>query len=452
MNRRDFLKSTALIAATTTASAVDKTVNISIPEEEEISKGKGLPLIASSPMLQNYAETSMGVAFAVNRLANGFVDYSLSPDMSNSKRVMCGGFRVNDVNDEVMRIRLTGLKPATKYYYQIGAHEIHYKHYRDKKVLGTETDPKIYSFTTAGKKAKAHLCVINDTHMRWEPLAYCLDKVAELNPSCVIWNGDANTNVDSVAEQKKIFLTPEIERKDYASNIPYMFTPGNHDDRGKANWHMERVFMFRQPEERSSRDWDLGRNFAVRMGDIALIGLDTAEDKVDSNPVLMGMFNSHAYREAQKTWLADALKQPEIASAPFLVAFCHIPLYDNRPEMNPGDILPADKDDFHKPSFAVWQRTCAQLWTPLLEKAGCQLIITAHTHIFRYDPPTKDRKWAHLVGGGPNMGRFSSKKATKPDLFPTVIEGKIENKLLKITVHNIFSKSVEAEYTYKPRK
>ena len=115
MNRRDFLKSTALIAATTTASAVDKTVNISIPEEEEISKGKGLPLIASSPMLQNYAETSMGVAFAVNRLANGFVDYSLSPDMSNSKRVMCGGFRVNDVNDEVMRIRLTGLKPATKY-------------------------------------------------------------------------------------------------------------------------------------------------------------------------------------------------------------------------------------------------------------------------------------------------------------------------------------------------
>ena len=353
MNRRDFLKSTALIAATTTASAVDKTVNISIPEEEEISKGKGLPLIASSPMLQNYAETSMGVAFAVNRLANGFVDYSLSPDMSNSKRVMCGGFRVNDVNDEVMRIRLTGLKPATKYYYQIGAHEIHYKHYRDKKVLGTETDPKIYSFTTAGKKAKAHFCVINDTHMRWEPLAYCLDKVAELNPSCVIWNGDANTNVDSVAEQKKIFLTPEIERKDYASNIPYMFTPGNHDDRGKANWHMERVFMFRQPEERSSRDWDLGRNFAVRMGDIALIGLDTAEDKVDSNPVLMGMFNSHAYREAQKTWLADALKQPEIASAPFLVAFCHIPLFDNRPEMNPGDILPADKDDFHKPSFAV---------------------------------------------------------------------------------------------------
>ena len=33
--------------------------------------------------------------------------------------------------------------------------------------------------------------------------------------------------------------------------------------------------MYRQPEERNPRDWDLGRNFAVRLGDIALIGLDT---------------------------------------------------------------------------------------------------------------------------------------------------------------------------------
>ncbi len=448
MNRRDFLKSTALIAATSTATAMDKSIHLQIPEKQDTTGNT--KLIDSAPMLQNYAETSMGIAFSVSRLANGFVDYSLSPDMSNSKRVMCGGYRINDVNDEVMRIRLTGLKPATKYYYQIGAHGIRYNGYRDKELTGTETDPKVYSFTTAGKKAKAHFCVINDTHMKWTPFELCLDKVAEINPSCVIWNGDANNNVDSVEEQKTIFLTPKIKRKDYASDIPYMFAPGNHDGRGKANWHMERVWMFRQPEERLSRDWDLGRNFAVRMGDIALIGLDTAEDKVDTNPRLMGMYNSHAYREAQKVWLESALKQSEIASAPFLVTFCHIPLYDPNPKMNPGDIMPADVDDTHSPDFAVWQRTCAQLWTPILEKAGCQIIITAHQHKFRYDEPTKDRKWAQIVGGGPHMPAATSNG--KAEVFPTVIEGKIENKKLKIIVHNILTQSVEAEYTYNPRK
>ena len=113
------------------------------------------------------------------------------------------------------------------------------------------------------------------------------DKIAALQPSCVIWNGDANNSTDTVEQQKKIFLQPEMDRRDYAANIPYLFAPGNHDDRGIANWHLERVWMYRQPEERSSRDWDLGRNFAVRMGDIAMIGLDTAEDKVDTNPRMM---------------------------------------------------------------------------------------------------------------------------------------------------------------------
>ena len=208
--------------------------------------------------------------------------------------------------------------------------------------------------------------------------------------------------------------------------------------------------MYRQPEERSSRDWDLGRNFAVRMGDIALIGLDTAEDKVDTNPRMMGMHTSQPYREAQKLWLEDALKAPEIKSAPFLVAFCHIPLYDPNPRSNPGDIMPDDKDERYSTDFAAWQRTCAKLWGPALEKAGCQLIITAHQHCFRYDEPSKEHKWAQIVGGGPHL--YGPKKGGKHVDFPTVIEGKIENKQLKIIVHNISTNSVEAEYLYKARK
>ena len=138
--------------------------------------------------------------------------------------------------------------------------------------------------------------------------------------------------------------------------------------------------MYRQPEERDVRDWDLGRNFAVRMGDIALIGLDTAEDKLDTNPIFAGLFKSKEYREAQTSWLRDALKRPEIASAPFLVAFCHIPLFDDDPTHNPGDVAPADYDPQYSADFAYWQRTCYKMWGPLLDQAGCQVLVTAHMH------------------------------------------------------------------------
>ena len=310
---------------------------ISGMDKEQESEGK---LIVSAPMLQNFAATSMGVVFAVSALANGYVLVGEKPDLSDARKVLCGGYRVTDIDDRVIRVRLTGLKPATRYYYRIGADRISYKGGYQMKILGNEEDPNTYSFMTAGEAAKAHFCVINDTHARWEPFGLAVEKIAVCAPACVIWNGDASNVEETVEAQMRIFLTPEIERKDYASEMPYLFCPGNHDNRGMANRHLDRVWMFRQPEERQPRDWDLGRNFAIRQGDLALIGLDTAEDKLDTNPKFAGLFTSGPYREAQTEWLRDALQREEIRTAPYLVAFCHIPLFDDNPRHNPGDSPP----------------------------------------------------------------------------------------------------------------
>ena len=446
MDRREFLKNSAALTAATVVApgmlAADKTASkdgAQTPDAAETA-----PLIASAPMLQNYASTSMGVAFAVSDMANGYVLLSERPDMADARKVKCGGYRVTDMNDKVQQIRLNGLKPATRYYYRIGADRISYQGGYKMKILGTEEDPRTYSFVTAGKDAEGHFCVINDTHARFATFDLLTDKIAALAPSCVIWNGDTCNNEEQIEGQIRNFLAPPIARKDYASEIPYLFAPGNHDSRGMANRHIERVWMWRQPEERSSRDWDLGRNFAVRMGDIALIGLDTAEDKQDTNPIFAGLFNSSAYREAQVAWLADALKRKEIATAPFLVAFCHIPLFDDDPTHNPGDIAPADYDPQYSADYAYWQRSCAQLWTPLLEKAKCQLVITAHMHAYRFDAPAPGRRWAHLVGGGPRLNEG-------PEKFPTVIEGRTEGRKLHIIVHNIATGAVQDEYWFDAR-
>ena len=107
-----------------------------------------------------------------------------------------------------------------------------------------------------------------------------------------------------------------------------------------------------------------------------------------------------------------------------------------------GDVAPADKDPKYTHDFAIWQRTCSELWTPLLEKAHCQLIITAHQHEYRCDAPGPGRSWTHIVGGGP---RLEEKK------FPTVIEGKVEGGRLVVNVHNILTGQLQESFTFKPR-
>jgi hypothetical protein len=459
MNRRDFIKKTAILSVAAGASEITRATELlqptsepaeevhSITAPEEAHEGA---LIISAPVLQNYAETSIGIAFAVSDLANGYVVIGRQPDLSDGRKVLCGGYRMSDLDDRVVQVRVTGLQPATTYYYRIGADRIEYKSGYRMKVLGTEDDPRTYHFTTAGTAAKGHFCVINDTHASWEPFGRAIEKIAQLAPACVVWNGDACNSEETIEAQMRIFLNPEISRKDYAAEIPYLFSPGNHDFRGMANRHLERVWMYRQPEERLARDWNLGRNYAVRTGDIAMIGLDTGEDKLDTNPKFAGLFQMKSYREAQTQWLRDALQQPEIASAPYLVAFCHIPLFDSNPKHNPGDVAPADQDPKYSTDFAMWQRTCANLWSPLFVEAGCQLVITAHQHHYHYFEPTAERPWAELIGGGPEMGEEGGRKSAH--LFPTVIEGEVRQAQLHITVHNLLSGNVQQAFAINPRK
>lgn len=441
MDRRDFIKDTALAAA---ALAIAPYAEASAATfANGLTKAKSGKLIDSAPMLQNFAETSIGITFSVTDMANGFVEYGERPDLSDAKLVKCGGFRTTGMDKDIIQIRLTGLKPSTKYYYRIGADRINYGGGYNMKIVDHVTESEIHSFTTAGKKTSSHFCVINDTHAHWDTFSKAIQKISAITPSCVIWNGDACNTEETVDAQKRIFLKPEINETTYAADTPYLFCPGNHDLRGLANRHLERVWMYRQPEERLSRDWNLGRNFAVRLGDIALIGLDTGEDKQDTNPLFAGLFASQPYREAQVEWLRDALKRKEIANAPFLVAFCHIPLFETNPKYNPGDVAPADTDPAYTHNFAMWQRTCAKLWTPLLQKAGCQLIVCAHQHRYHFNAPDNNRKWAQIVGGGPKL---DSEKH-----FPTVIEGLVEGKNLIIRVHNLHNGTIADEHTIKAR-
>jgi hypothetical protein len=164
---------------------------------------------------------------------------------------------------------------------------------------------------------------------------------------------------------------------------------------------------------------------------LALIGLDTGEDKPDWHPAFAGLSRFEPYRIAQRDWLARALQGPAVATAPFVVAFCHIPIFDADPNANGGDVLE---------NWANFQRQAGNLWGPLLTQHGVQLLVTAHRHRYRCDAPTTDRTWTQIVGGG-----------HRPTEQVTIIHGKASGNTLEVVVDELRSGKELGRWTFPKR-
>ncbi len=431
--RRTFLKGAAVLSA----ASVLKTGSAMMPAEQAaydkynalvIPRPEGL--LDGEPVLQVPAPDSMGVAFAVTALANGFAEVADNPEMSNPMRFMAEGMPLAGIDDRVLKVRMTGLKPGTKYWYRAGAAKLEHP-------IGYWTKPseivwsKVHSFMTPGENAPSHFGMMCDTHANFKQMARITKKYRELGVPLMVWNGDIPNSLTNKREDfVKHYLVPP-ENDGYAADTPIVLNRGNHDFRGTAANRLCEVMMTRLPSERSPRDIALDRNFAIRMGEIALIGLDTGEDKPDHHPANGGFSCFTPYRIAQTAWLKDQFKRPEIANAPYVVAFVHIPLIELWPGANPGTILE---------DYAVWQKECADMWGPILTENKVQLVLAGHTHRYRYDSATPTRSWAEIIGGGRGNSTFQ-----------TLVEGKVENGKLVMRVHNTDAGTIVGEHTFAPR-
>ncbi len=430
LHRRSFLKGTVL--ATLAASTRQATAENPAPAASTQDVASPTAITCTPPSLQIPAPTSMGVAWGVTSHATGFVDLSAQPDLSDARRYFAGDGGLKALDDAALGVRLTGLKPDSLYYYRTGTVPIDFK--GAYKILpGQPVYSDIHSFRTPGNKAPSSFAVINDTHANHKTCALLAAKIETLDPAVTVWNGDLCNSFDQMPRMVQYLLDPGESA--FAANRPFLFVPGNHDYRGILARELPRLLLTREPTERASKYWTLERNFACRQGEIALIGLDTGEDKPDWHTAWGQLAQFTPYRELQARWLADVLEQPEIKAAPYIVAFCHIPLFDDSPNANPGDIAEG---------YASWQRHCHDLWSPLFEQYGVQLVVTAHKHRFRYDAPTASRSWAHMVGGSgcdlPPKGQL------------TVLEGKVSEGRLRLIAHNLTTDTLLGEYSFKPRR
>ena len=392
------------------------------------------PYRVGLPCLQSPGETTMGVSWRVNGLSKGVVEYADNPEFRNSRTVKSGGCGLVPIDDKALQVRIEGLKPATTYWYRtVTTPFTDYKNIYDAK-LGEPIVSKTFSFTTLGAAGRSHFCMMSDTHARWMPFGMIVKKMKELGPAAIVWNGDATNTTQDKDTAADIFLDPPVADRDFSASIPVLFESGNHDFRGSWISKKEEVVLPRHPAERRGDQWDLKWNFAVRCGDIALIGMDTGEDKPDAHPKWFGLANFSPYRRAQAKWLEEQFARPEIAGAKFKVLCCHIPLW---PRNEKEALPPLDGTTVDPQGYANWSRECRDLWAPIFEKNGVQLVVCGHKHRFDYFPACAERPWAMVVGGGPELG--VSRSGSDPALFPTVVECKVVGGRLHLIVHDVMN-------------
>lgn len=431
LNRREFLVGSMVAAIARPAFSgndVAGATDEGVPPPPQFTVGE--------PCLQAAGATTMGVAWAVSGLAKGVVEYADNPAFANARLVKSGGLGLVPIDDRALQVRLTGLKPATRYWYRtITTPFTDYPNIYQAK-LGQPIVGTTHSFTTLGAANRGSFAMISDTHAAWKPFEMIARFLKERPPAVLVWNGDATNTTQDKATAVEIFLRPPIASADFMADVPTLFESGNHDYRGSWISRREEVVLPRDPSEREGSEWALKWNFAERLGDMALIGLDTGEDKPDGHPKWFGLANFEPYRRAQAAWLDKTLARADIASAKFKVVFCHIPLYA-APD---SDDYPHDGVKIDPQDYAYWSRECAELWGPLLDRHGVQLVVAGHRHRFRYDPPAGGRKWAQVLGGGPELGVHNG----QPDAgkFPTVVEGFVDQGRLRVVVHDVFNKRV----------
>ena len=312
-------------------------------------------------------EDGLDAVWGVNELSQGRIEWE-GPDGSQGVAAV-DTFGFVPQSDSVLRVRVSGLRPGTQY--RLRASTV-------AAGTGQKEVSAWRSFRTLDPRGgETSFVVWNDTHMNNQSIRQ-LDRSTPA-ADFFVWNGD--TCNDWTSED---LLVPTLLHPggcDITQGRPLFQTWGNHDVRGQHAFTMPQIVAT-----------PTGRPFyAFRSGPVAAICLHTGEDKPDSHPSFGGRVAFDTLRQEQATWLADTIRRPEIASAPYRLVFCHIPLR----------WLDESVQDYADKGFDRHSGRSRQAWHASLVEWKTQLIISGHTHHNAWMPPTDEWPYGQLVGGGP---------------------------------------------------
>lgn len=349
-------------------------------------------LLASPPVVQHPAADGFTVNVAVSALATGWVQWGRTADQLDQTAIAHRNGLIH-ASDRALSVRVPlgdSLPNGGTVFYRVVVQPLAYKN--AYQLLRGETEAtQVYRLNLPDPNGRqVTVAIVNDTHEQPQTLKALHERIRGLAPDVLVWNGDTCNDFDAADDPLQIVLNPALDAsRGWAAERPLLFVPGNHDVRGARARELANGLSGWPGQA------DLPYNFALRLGPLALVGLDTGEDKPDQHPVFAGTAAYEPYRQLQAAWLKSAVARPEIATAPVRIAICHIPLRG----------LPGDNDGTSLEGYAAFSGMGAKLWLPILRQAGFSAVISGHTHRDRIDDPTPDEPITQVVGGGPQPER-----------------------------------------------
>ena len=325
-------------------------------------------LMTTQPYLQVPTPTTMDVMFQTNSICHCWVEFGTDSLNTKRARTLLDGQEVcYDINN---RIKLTDLKPGTRYYYRVCAVELLMKGGYENH-FGDTLRTRFYSFRTPDETADNFTCIIfNDLHENKE----CFDRLRQLlsgiDYDFVIFNGDCLPEPRN--RQHAIDMIHNLTDYVDGAEKPILFLRGNHEIRDFYSAGMHHLLGYYDEKTYGAFTWANTR----------FVMLDCGEDKPDDCPVYGGLNDFTQLRLDQTEFLKKELKSSAFKKAAHRVLISHIPIYGNGDDYNP----------------------CLKLWSPLLNKAPFNVAFGAHNHTAKFYPQGTDGcNYPVQVGGGPSV-------------------------------------------------
>lgn len=256
------------------------------------------------------------------------------------------------------KVRVNGLDKGTAYRYRIMMQAAQTTSDPYVIKLGRSTGSNVYTHapyrtrTLDADKQQVKFAVGNDFHANREIFDLLFGEISKGGYDFVCLNGDMTSSIDSTSAITAYYL--DGAAKSFASEIPLYMARGNHETRGCEF----ACFMDYFPTTTGLP------YYTFRQGPVFFIVLDSGEDKPDSDIGNNNIALYDPYRRQQAEWLNDVVNSDEFKQSPVRIVFCHIP-----------------------PEPKGWHGNIEvnELFCPILDKAGIDLMICGHIHAYRFE-------------------------------------------------------------------
>jgi acid phosphatase type 7 len=334
--------------------------------------------IIHGPCLQAPTDTSITLVWATGRNCVSRVEYGLAPGKLDQTAIATHHGLI-DANTTLHCIPLAGLKPGTTYSYRVVSKEIvDFKSY--KVIFGDTVQSDELHFTTLDPaKQQFSFITFNDRHDKVAILNTALAGVNWEGVDLVFYNGDMASDVKN--EQQVFTSLIDPATRFFATQIPLVFTRGNHETRG--------AFSRMLPAYMPTGTGHYYRSFTH--GPVHFTVLDCGEDKGDDSNEYFGLVDFKTYMDEQTNWLREEVHSEAFKKASFRVAILHIP--------------PQAKVDakFIRPKWLL------DNWVPMLNEAKLDFMLSGHTHKYEEVPSTPGQNaFPILIGGTETVIRVNA--------------------------------------------